>query len=580
MSRIAVVEADKCNQDRCGGLLCQKVCPVNRAGEECVYEGEDKKAKIIEDQCIGCGICPKKCPTNAITIVNLPEEFDQQPVHRYGESGFQLYNLPTPMFGKVVGILGRNGIGKSTAVKILAGLLKPNLKTDQEASIQDLIDYFKGTESQRYFEKLRDNKISVAYKPQQVEQIPKQFDGTVQQLLEKVPTKRDLDEIIDLLELRKFLDRNIKDISGGELQRVAIAATVLKEANVYIFDEPTSYLDITQRIKVSRFIRELANKDTAVLVIEHDLIILDYLTDLVHLMYGKENAYGICSQPKTTKNGINVYLQGYLPEENMRFRDSAITFEEFAPEEILRDSQLTSWESFSVKKGNFELQADEGVIHTHDIIGILGENGIGKTTYVSELSKIKGETKRGDLRISYKPQYIQADDTLVMLYLQEAMQYKQQLIKPLELEDLFEKQLNELSGGQLQRVVIAKKLAEDADLFLLDEPSAYLDVEQRLRMSKIIRTMMELKGRACLVVDHDLLFMDYLSERLIVFDGEPAIAGHARGPYSMQEGMNRFLKDLEVTFRRDEETGRPRVNKPGSVKDKQQRAEGLLYYTT
>ncbi|MFT4250172.1 MAG: ribosome biogenesis/translation initiation ATPase RLI [Candidatus Woesearchaeota archaeon] len=580
MSRIAVVEADKCNQDRCGGLLCQKVCPINRAGEECVYEGEDKKAKIIESQCIGCGICPKKCPTNAITIVNLPEEFDEQPIHKYGESGFQLYNLPIPMFGKVVGLLGRNGIGKSTAVKILAGLLKPNLKTNQEASVDDLIEYFKGTEAQRYFEKLRDGEVSVAYKPQQVEMIPKQVSGTVRELLEKIPTKRSVEEIINLLSLRKFLDRSIADISGGELQRVAIAATVLKDANVYIFDEPTSYLDITQRIKVSRFIRSLADENTAVLVIEHDLIILDYLTDLVHLVYGKENAYGICSQPKTTKNGINVYLSGYLPEENMRFRDSAITFEQFAPEGFQRDSKLASWDSFSVSKGSFSLEADAGKIHTHDIVGVLGENGIGKTTYVQELAKLEGETKRGELRISYKPQYIPSDDTLVMLYLQEAMQYKQQLIKPLELEALFEKQLNELSGGQLQRVVIAKKLAEDADLFLLDEPSAYLDVEQRLRMSKIIRDMMEVKGKACLVVDHDLLFMDYLSERLIVFDGEPAVSGHARGPFSMQEGMNRFLQDLQVTFRRDEESGRPRVNKPGSVKDKEQRSKGLLYYTT
>jgi ATP-binding cassette subfamily E protein 1 len=580
MARIAVVEADKCNQERCGGLLCQKVCPVNRSGEECVYEGEDKKAKIIESQCIGCGICPKKCPTDAITIVNLPEEFDKQPVHQYGESGFQLYNLPVPMFGKVVGLLGRNGIGKSTAVKVLAGLLKPNLKTDTEASIDELINYFKGTEAQRYFEKLRDGEITVAYKPQQVEFIPKQFDGTVQELLDKIPTKRKLNEIIDVLSLNKFLDRNIRDISGGELQRVAIAATVLKEANVYIFDEPTSYLDITQRVKISQFIRSLADDNTAVMIIEHDLIILDYLTDLVHLMYGKENAYGIVSQPKTTKNGINDYLKGYLPEENMRFRDSAITFEEYAPEMIERDAELTNWDDFSVKKGSFSLKADEGIIHTHDIIGVLGENGIGKTTYVSELAKIQGETKRGELRISHKPQYIVPEDTLVMLYLQEAMKYKQQLIKPLELEALFEKSLTELSGGQLQRVVIAKKLAEDADLFLLDEPSAYLDVEQRLLMSKIIRNMMEIKGRACLVVDHDLLFIDYLSERLIVFDGEPAVSGHAKGPYSMQDGMNHFLKGLNVTFRRDEDTGRPRVNKPGSVKDKEQRAKGLLYYTT
>lgn len=579
MTRIAVVEADKCDQSKCGGLYCAQVCPVNRAGEECVYEGEDRKAKIIESACVGCGICPKKCPVDAITIVNLPDEFDKQPIHKYGASGFQLYNLPVPVFGKVVGILGRNGIGKSTAVKILAGVLKPNLKTDQEIVLTELIDYFKGTEAQTYFQRLKAKKVRVAYKPQQVEAIPKQFSGTVQELLLRVDKKNAFKEIADTLELNAILDRNISDISGGELQRVAIAATVLKDANVYFFDEPTSYLDIKQRIKVSRFIRSLANEDTAVMVIEHDLIILDYLTDLVHLMYGKENAYGIVSQPKSTKNGINIYLSGYLPEENMRFRDSKIRFDIRGAREITEDAHLAEWDAFTVKKGNFSLVADRGEIQAHDIIGVLGENGIGKTTYVNHLATLKAETKHGELRVAHKPQYPPADDTLVMTYLMQAMKYDTQLIKPLELEPLYERQLNQLSGGQLQRVVIAKTLAEEADLFLLDEPSAYLDVEQRLRMSKIICDMMEVKGKACLVVDHDLLFIDYLSEKLVVFDGTPAKSGHAKGPYSMRDGMNRFLEDLQITFRRDEESGRPRVNKIDSVKDKQQKSSGNLYYS-
>ncbi len=579
MSRIAVVEADKCNQTRCGGLYCAKVCPINKAGEECVYEGEDGKAKIIESMCIGCGICPKKCPTNAITIVNLPEAFNETPIHKYGESGFQLFNLPTPIPGKVVGLLGRNGIGKSTAVKILSGLLKPNLKSSSAASYEDLINHFRGSEMQRHFELLRDGKIKVSFKPQQVELIPKQFSGSVRALLERVDERKVLSSLIELFELEAILDRDISSISGGELQRVALVAAASRDASLYIFDEPTSYLDIKQRIKISHFLRSLAQEGVSVLVIEHDLIVLDYLTDLVHIVYGKENAYGIISKPKSTKNGINMYLSGFLPDENMRFRDSAITFDQVAPDHLERDSELCAWDSFGVTKGSFSLQADKGLIHTHDIIGILGENGIGKTTYVSELAKIEAETKRGELQISHKPQYLTPDDQLVMTYLSEAMRYQQQLIKPLELEPLFERMLSELSGGQLQRVVIAKKLAEDADLFLLDEPSAYLDVEQRLRMSKIIREMMDAKGKACLVVDHDLLFIDYLSERLIVFDGKPAISGHAKGPFTMRDGMNIFLHDLAVTFRRDEDSGRPRINKLGSVKDKEQKASGSLYYT-
>jgi ATP-binding cassette, sub-family E, member 1 len=578
MTRIAVVEAEKCHQTRCGGLLCAKVCPVNRTGADCVYEGEDKKAKIHESLCIGCGICVMKCPTNAITVVNLPEALKATPIHKYGESGFQLFDLPIPLFGRVVGLVGKNGIGKSTAMKVLAGLLKPNFKTDKEATIDEVIKHFKGTEAQLFFEKLRDKKITISYKPQQVELIAKQFSGTVRELLTKVNAEK-LQKTAEKLELLEVLDRDISKISGGELQRVAIAATIMKDANVYCFDEPTNYLDIKQRLKVSKIIKELATENTAVILIEHDLIILDYIADIVHIMYGKENAYGIVSQPKTTKVGINIYLSGYLKDENVRFRDKAITFEAKPPQEVTRDSLLVEWPAFHKELGSFTFDAKEGVVYQHDIIGVLGENGIGKTTFMKELSVLEGQTKHGKLRISYKPQYIPMPDVSVLDYIGNALQYENQLMVPLELHELLERNLNQLSGGQLQRVAIARCLAEEADLYLLDEPSAYLDVEQRLRMSKIIRDMMQLKGKACLVVDHDLLFIDYIADKLTVFTGKPAVHGTAQGPYTMAEGMNVFLRDLQITFRRDEESHRPRINKPDSVKDKEQRSSGKLYYT-
>lgn len=82
-----------------------------------------------------------------------------------------------------------------------------------------------------------------------------------------------------------------------------------------------------------------------------------------------------------------------------------------------------------------------------------------------------------------------------------------------------------------------------------------------------------------MVVDHDILFADYLSEQLIVFDGEPAVKGNVNGPFDMEEGMNMFLKDLGITFRRDPESLRPRANKPGSVMDRKQKDENKLYYT-
>ncbi|MBI4448830.1 ribosome biogenesis/translation initiation ATPase RLI [Candidatus Woesearchaeota archaeon] len=585
MPRIAIVEEAKCHPDRCGNYLCARLCPVNRMGDECISVNEsNKKAFIAADLCTGCGICPKRCPFGAIHIINLPEELASQPIHTYGENGFHLYSLPTPMFGKVVGIVGRNGIGKSTAIKILAGVLKPNFGKGKEASYDELIAHFKGSETQLFFERVKRGEIKIAHKPQQVDLLATITKGTVTELLERVDEKGKKDRIIAELDLSKFLDRTLDQLSGGELQRVAIAATVLKKANFYVFDEPTSFLDIKQRLKIAKFIKSLADEDTAVMVIEHDLIILDYMADLIHVMYGEEACYGIVSHLKATKNGINAYLEGYLRDDNMRFRDHPIVFAPKPPQTKKVGVEIVSWSNLRKTLGNFSLQADEGIIHKAQVIGILGENGIGKTSFVKMLANVitpdKGEIS-GKVSVAYKPQYIDTtSEDLVQDLLEETLvKYEIQLVKPLKLKDLIEKRVCDLSGGELQRVAIAMTLAKDADLYLLDEPSAYLDVEQRLIISKVIRELMELKGKAALVVDHDLLFIDYISQKIVVVDGEPAIRGAVMGPFGMEEGMNRFLEDIDLTFRRDPNSNMPRANKVGSQMDREQKAQNRLYYS-
>jgi ATP-binding cassette subfamily E protein 1 len=580
--RIAVVEKPKCNPAGCGNLLCIRVCPINRTGKECIVKGADSKPVIYENMCTGCGICPNRCPFDAISIINLPDELEKEPIHKYGRNGFHLFNLPIPIFGKVVGILGKNGIGKSTALKILSGIQKPNFGSEKEAEWGDLIKHFKGTEAQLYFEKVKEGKIKISYKPQQVELIPKTAKGTVKELLKKSDETGRLDEIAEKLDLKKIFENDITELSGGELQRTAIAATVLKKANLYVFDEPTSFLDIKQRIRVANFIKTLATEETAVLVVEHDLIILDYMTDLIHMIYGKEGVYGVVSHPMTAKTGINVYLNGYLKDENVRFRDAKIKFEKRQEFREISKEKLTSWSNIHKTLGKFSVDAKEGETRRKEVVGVLGENGIGKTTFAKilaeEIKPDQGEVEK-KIKVSYKPQYLDSSSNeLVLSLLNNALKYENQLIIPLNITPLLTKQINHLSGGELQRTAIALCLSKEADLYLMDEPSAYLDVEQRLVISKIIREFMEMNGKTAVIIDHDLLFIDYISDRLLVFEGNPAVHGSAKGPFEMAEGMNLFLKDLNISFRRDEETKRPRANKIDSQMDQIQKKENTLYY--
>jgi len=588
--RIAIVDRELC-KPKTTGYACQKACPVNRTGKECItVNPEDTKILIDEELCIGCGICIKKCSQKAITIVNLPERLDEDPIHRYGKNLFSLYRLPLPKTGRVVGLIGRNGTGKTTIMNILSGSMKPNKglteKPSEEIAWETIIDKFRGTELQSYMEKLAVSGIRAAFKPQHVDAIPKMWKGKVSDFLGKLDREGKLGKITERLGTGNMLDKKISQLSGGELQLLAVTATLLKDADFYFFDEPSSYLDVKERLLVAKEIRELSQK-ACVFTVEHDLAVADYLADFTHILYGKPGAFGIVSKPYSVRVGINTYLDGYVKEDNVRFRTEPIIFAKRA-KETAKTKVFLEFPAFEKKFSGFELKTSKGSLYKGEVIGILGPNAIGKTTFIRMLA---GEEKPdsgkslSELKLAYKPQRLLLNEKEVTLTVREFLQNagtfsteNKRIVRFLGLEPLLDRRMGKLSGGELQTAFICSVLMQSKDLMLLDEPSAFLDVEQRLRVAKLLRNHVEAKEIPCFVVDHDLLFADTLSDRVMIFTGQSGKSGQADPPTYLKDGMNKFLKALDITYRRDPQTGRPRANKPGSQLDREQKERGNYYY--
>ena len=590
MTRIAVLDADRCKVKKCDHP-CVSFCPMVRSRVEAIRV-EGGKAVISEMLCSGCGICVKKCPFKAISIVNLPDELEKDCSHRFGQNAFKLFRLPTPSPGTVLGLLGQNGIGKTTTLKILSGEYKPNLgEHDNPPQWDEIVQYFRGSSLQDYFLKMSQNNLKIAHKPQYVDKIPKAVTGKVGDLLEKVDERHIAGKLILDLELSTVLDRTLDVLSGGELQRVAVAAALCREADVYLFDEPSSYLDVKQRLQVAKAIRSLKDCQKTIIVAEHDLAIIDYMSDQICVFYGEPAVYGVVSHVHGVRTGINIYLQGYIPDENIMFRKEPIVFHEKPPVVTASTGEtLLKWSQMEKTFKGFKLAVKQGEIKRSEIIGILGPNGIGKTTFVKILAGIEKsdeEQQIGELSVSYKPQYIAADydGTVQELLMSVAKEnyasswYKTEILNPLKVNTLLDRNVMELSGGELQKIAIAACLSRKADLFLLDEPSAYLDVEERLNMAKTIRRVVEAHGVTAFVVEHDVVTQDFIADSLMVFSGEPGVKGEANPPVSLRIGMNFFLKEMNVTFRRDSATRRPRVNKENSKMDIFQKEIGEYYYT-
>jgi ATP-binding cassette subfamily E protein 1 len=558
--RIAIVNSDRCKPKKCK-QECKKFCPVVRTGKLCVEVGKDSKiAWISEPLCIGCGICVKKCPFEAITIINLPKDLSAHTTHRYGANTFKLHRLPVPRPGQVLGLVGTNGIGKSTALNVLSGKLKPNLgRFDSPPDWQEILNHFRGSELQTYIKGLLEDRLKAMIKPQYVDKIPKQIAGKVGEILSKKDDKKMMDHYNTELELSHLQEREIKDLSGGELQRFAIAVLCVQDAQVYMFDEPSSYLDVKQRLHAAYVIRSLQRTENYIIVVEHDLAVLDYLSDFVCCLWGSAGGYGVVTMPFSVREGINIFLDGFVPTENLRFREVSLTFKVSEHEDVLVKDRMHSTvypDMMKIMGEKFKLEIKSGNFVDSEIIVMLGQNGTGKTTFIRMLAgllkpdKIEGDENMPELNVSYKPQTISAKfegtvRELLMMKVRDAFihpQFNTDVVKPMLIEQIADHSVQTLSGGELQRVAIVLALGKPADIYLIDEPSAYLDVEQRVVTARVLKRFILHAKKTAFIVEHDFIMATYLADRVVVYEGTPGVHCIATAPMSLVEGMNKFLE--------------------------------------
>lgn len=468
-------------------------------------------------------------------------EFNKSRIHSYGPKSFNLHRLPVPVRGDIVGLVGPRSIGKTTALKILAGELTPNLGRFNDPPLDWLTirTHLHDKHLRRFLAQVVNHKLKVVFKPQQV---PQDYMGlAVWEILRKVDDRKDLRALILC-----FLDLKTPSVKFHRLDiraqhRVTLAAALLQDADVYIFDDISSFLDMRQRFMVAQLIRSLKTAKSYVIVVDNDLSVIDYVSDYMYIMYGEPEAYGVFSEQYfDVETGIEYYLRGFDPIEDNLIRGDPLIFErdffisapnekhlEPDPEPLI--GRRYSYPHMTTNHLKLKMKVEGGNLHDCQIHLVLGDQGTGKSTFIKLLAGFLPpdgvEPWCPEYLESYKPKEISFIRACTVRAALETRcfhhRFVSDVIEPLQIDRLMGRKLTSLSPGERQRVAITFCLMKDAHVYLIDEPSLDLDSDMRIRVALAIRKHILRIQRAAVVVENDFLMAAYLADKVILV--EPSI---------------------------------------------------------
>lgn len=411
--------------------------------------------------------------------------------------------------GECILLTGVSGSGKSTLIHLMNGLIPTLYEGQLEGEILFKNKDLKDIESY-------DISKNIGY----VSQDPRGHFFTTNTTSELVfsmenygiplnEMKKKYSELVNLLELEKLVDKNIIYISSGERQKIAIGCSLSLEPEIIILDEPSSNLDFHMTKKLKQLIEKLKTKGYTIIIAEHRMY---YIQDLINRVFVINNGKVKEKTISDLKSNNEVPLRSLdifnLELENISCKNKELLMEinNITYKNILTNITTT------VYKG--------------DVIGLIGKNGVGKTTLLRLLSNIMKPNK-GKIVGKVVPFLVMQD--MDYQFFTESVESEMKfgsadndlkkinsLLMKLGLTEFKDKIPFELSGGQKQRLLIAISALANVNLLMFDEPTSGLDYVNMTKVSGILKDLS--KNSALIVATHDIEFLYKTCNRVVYLD--------------------------------------------------------------